>query len=83
MSGDDTAFNVDYVYSYIRACYEGWISYLFEKIPVSGYPPYQAGDIWGCIGSHFSGGWYDQDAIYYINKVKTSLANEVWLHSGF
>ena len=83
MSRDDTAFNVDYVYAYIRACYEGWISYLYERTPVSGYPRYHAGDIWGCVGSHYSGGWYDRGAINYINQVKAYLADKVWLQPGF
>jgi hypothetical protein len=83
MSREDTAFNVDYVYSYIRACYEGLISYLYERTPIGGYPRYHAGDIWGCVGSHYSGGWYDQGAIKYINQVKAYLADKVWLQPGF
>jgi hypothetical protein len=83
MSGQDTAFNVDYAYSYIRACYEGLLSFLSEKTPVTGYPRYHAGDIWGCVGSYYSGGWYDQGAINYINQVKAYLAHKVWLQPGF
>jgi hypothetical protein len=83
MSRDDTAFSAEYMYGIIRACYEGWTTYLSESIPVAGYPRYHAGDIWGCIGRWYSGGWYVQDAIGYINSVKAHLANEEWRQAGF
>ena len=83
MSRDDTAFNAEYVYGVIRTCYEGWTTYLADFPPVAGYPPYHAGDIWGCLGVWYSGRWYDQGAIDYINKVKEALANEIWLRVGF
>ena len=82
MFRDDTAFNAEYVYGVMRACYEGWLTYLFRRIPVKGYPRYRAGDIWGCIGRWYSGGWYDQDAIQYISSVQTTLSDEAWLHPG-
>jgi hypothetical protein len=81
MSRDDTAFNAEYVYGYIRNCYEGHIPFLKEYPPVQGYPSYHAGDIFGCIGEWYSGRWYDQPAINYINQVKTILANKTWLQS--
>jgi len=83
MSRDDTAFGAEYMYGIIRACYEGWTNYLYESIPVAGYPHYHAGDIWGCIGRWYSGGWYVQDALGYINSIKTHLANEEWRQAGF
>lgn len=83
MMRTDTAFNAEYMYGIIRACYEGWTTYLSQRTPLPGYPPYHAGDIWGCIGRWFSGGWYDQGAIDYIQKVKTALANKAWLQAGF
>lgn len=83
MSRDDTAFNADLVYGVIRACFEGWTTYLFERTPVSGYASYHPGDIWGCVGRWYSGGWYDQDAIVYINSVKNHLANKDWLQPAF
>jgi autotransporter family porin len=83
MSRDDTAFNAEYTYGLLRACYEGWTTYLYDETPLSGYPRYQAGDFWGCIGTWYSGNWYDQSAINYINSVKTELANKVWLQPGF
>lgn len=83
MSRDDTAFNAEYVYGVIRACYEGWTTYLSDRTPLPGYPKYHAGDIWGCVGRWFSGSWYDQGAINYIKTVKNYYANKEWLKPGF
>ncbi len=83
MSRDDTAFNAEYVYAVIRTCYEGWTTYLSDFPPIAGYPRYHAGDIWGCLGRWYSGRWYNQGAIDYINSVKAYLANEEWRQPGF
>ncbi len=83
MSKYDSAFNVEYVLGVIRTCYEGWTTYLKQRTPLPGYSPYHAGDIWGCLGRWFSGGWYDKDALNYIQLVKTALASKPWLQAGF
>lgn len=83
MSRDDTAFNAEYVYGVLRACYEGWETYLSSGTPLPGYPRYHAGDIWGCIGRWYSGWWYTQGAVDYINKVKAALAQQTWRTPGF
>lgn len=83
MSRDDTAFNGEYAYAAIRACYEGWASYLADFPSVAGSSPYHAGDIWGCLGRWYSGRWYDQGAIRYIDAVKSDLAQKAWLQPGF
>ncbi len=83
MSRYDSAFNAEYVYGIIRTCYEGWTTYLNDRTPLPGYPRYHAGDIWGCLGRWYSGGWYDQGAIDYIHLVKTALANKDWLQAWF
>lgn len=83
MARDDTAFSAEYMYGMIRACYEGWTTYLYNVTPLPGYPRYHAGDLWGCVGRWFSGSWYDQGAVDYIQKVKTALANKTWLTTGF
>lgn len=83
MSRDDTAFNVEYAYGIIRTCFEGWTTYLANDTPQPGYPSYHAGDIWGCIGRWYSGAWYDQGAINYINSVKAHLLNKEWSKRGF
>ena len=83
MSRDDTAFSAEYMYGMIRACYEGWTTYLEQGTPLPGYPHYAAGDLWGCIGRWYSGWWYTQGAVDYIAKVKAALAQEVWLSPNF
>jgi hypothetical protein len=83
LSRSDTAFNADFVYGWLRNCYEGWADYLYQSTPVSGYPRYHAGDIWGCLGFWFSGTWYDQGAINYINTTKGYYAQKPWLQPGF
>jgi hypothetical protein len=83
MSRDDTAFNAEYMYGIIRACYEGWTTYLYDRTPVAGYPRYHPGDIWGCVGRWYSGSWYDQGALAYIKSVKMQMANKTWQQPGF
>ncbi len=83
MSRDDTTFNADFVYGWLRNCYEGWADYLYNRAPSPGYPNYHAGDIWGCLGFWFSGNWYDQGAINYINVAKSHYAQKPWLQPGF
>jgi len=72
-SSVSTAFAVDYLGSYLRGCYEGWIKWLNP----------QGGDIWGCVGSWYSGNWHSSDADTYISRVQTELANHTWLTASF
>jgi hypothetical protein len=83
MSRQDTAFNAETVYGWIRNCYEGWADYLYQQTPTAGYPAYHPGDIWGCVGFWYSGSWYDQGAITYIAQVRTHYAAKDWLKPGF
>jgi hypothetical protein len=83
MSRNDTAFNVEYALGVIRTCFEGWTTYLNDRTPLPGYPRYHAGDLWGCLGRWYSGGWYDQGAVDYIQQVKATLANQSWLQASF
>lgn len=83
MARDDTAFNVDFVYGWLRNCYEGWTDYLYDKTPTPGYPTYHAGDIWGCVGMWYSGSWYDSGAIAYIATVKKHYEKKDWLQPSF
>lgn len=80
---DDTAFNAEYALGVIRTCFEGWDFYLKSVTSLSGYPHYQAGDIWGCVGRWYSGSWYTQGAVAYIQRVKTAMTNQDWLQPGF
>jgi hypothetical protein len=83
MSQQDTAFNAEFVYGWIRNCYEGWADYLYGLAPSSGHPSYHAGDIWGCLGFWFSGGWYTSGAINYINITMQHYQQKPWLQKGF
>lgn len=65
-----TAFNVDYALAVIRGCYEGWVTYL-----PSDYGP---GDLWGCIGFHYSGQWKDRLGLDYVRQVQQILAKRTW-----
>jgi hypothetical protein len=81
-SQNSTAFNVDYALASRRACYEGYLSWLNDVLP-AGASRYLAGDEWGCIGVWFSGRWYDQAAIEYINRTKGYFNNKEWLKPNF
>ena len=83
MAQTDTAFNAEYVYGILRACYEGWTTYLNDGTPLPGYSSYHAGDLWGCLGRWYSGWWYTQGAVDYIAKVKTALAERTWASPNF
>ncbi len=84
MISTSTAFNLDYRLSIQRACMDGQIGYLANDTPTPGYPSYPNGTsdqmLWGCIGSWYSGGWYDQGALSYNNWVQTQLSEQQWLY---
>lgn len=73
-----TAFNLDYVAASYRMCFEGYITWLEAKNSA-----YRAGDFWGCVGAHYSGGWYDSGANWYIPRIKKHLGERTWTRSGF
>lgn len=68
-----TAFNVDYTLAVRRLCYEGKETWLHDSNPA-----YAAGDLWGCIGSWYSGAWHDPSANDYIAKVQAIVAAKTW-----
>jgi hypothetical protein len=70
-SRDSTAFNVDYAVAFWRLCYEGQLWW-----------PSSRGDLWGCIGSRFSGGWRDAKAKAYVNRVQTQIRLRRWTRLG-
>jgi len=72
-SRNSTALAVDYLGAFLRGCYEGWITWLHPA----------AGDIWGCVGAWYSGGWHDAGANAYIAEAKSKLARYVWLAPGW
>jgi autotransporter family porin len=75
-----TAYNIDYAYANWRNCFEGRDGWLNQFNPPK---PYQAGDVWGCIGVWFSGRWYDPGAVSYISKVQSYLAQRIWRSPDF
>jgi autotransporter family porin len=83
MARQDTALNADYVYGWMRNCYEGWADYLYGVTPTGGYPKYHAGDIWGCLGFWYSGSWYDSGALHYIGEVQAAYNDKVWQTTAF
>jgi autotransporter family porin len=70
---DSTAFAVDYLGSYLRGCVEGWVLWMHPA----------GGDMWGCVGSWYSGDWHSSAADGYINRVQNEIAGTTWLDADF
>lgn len=87
LSKDSTAFNVDFRLAYQRACMNGDISYLAQRLPAPGFPRYPLGStdqmLWGCMGDWFSGSWYNPAALRYIAEVRAALLDRTWTKLGF
>ncbi len=64
---DSTAYNVDYVLARRRACYEGWT---YDGSA-------SRGDLWGCIGMWYSGG-YGSGYGDYVAAVRQAYAAKPW-----
>jgi hypothetical protein len=79
---DSTPFNADLYGAMMRYYYDGKATWLNDPCCFSG-TTYTAGDLWGTIGAHYSGRWYDSGANAYITKVKDYLARRVWAQPGF
>ncbi len=85
-----TAFAADFRQADQRACMNGDLADYFVGRPAYNGHTYSAdiasGNLdtilWGCIGFHYSGNWYDGNsnggAIWYINVVKNALAQKEW-----
>ncbi len=84
---DSTAFSLDMVGAYRRACMNGDISYLAGRTnPATGnaYPNAPSNEmLWGCIGQWSTGQWYDSGANAYIADVQSYLSSKPWLNAGF
>lgn len=70
---DSTAAAADYWGAYIRGCYEGWAYWLTHT----------SGDLWGCVGSWYSGDWHSSAANGYISRVQGQENNHTWLTASF
>jgi hypothetical protein len=85
-SWNSTPTNVDFYAAYIRSCYDGDFydggSWLYGGQTVAQIAAARGWDYvkWGCVGSWFSGGWYDSGARTYISQVQYWLAHRTWLN---
>jgi autotransporter family porin len=87
---NSTAFAADFHFASMRSCMDGELAPYFSGR--SGHDGHTyAGDIasgnlntvlWGCIGFHYSGDWYDgsssSGALWYIGAVQTILSQKSW-----
>jgi hypothetical protein len=81
---EHTALNVDFYGAYLRSCLDGdfydrgpWLYHgqtIRQVIAAHGF----SYALWGCVGSWFSGNWYDAEARPYIARVRNHLAAEDW-----
>lgn len=78
-SRDSTAFALDYLGSFLRGCYEGWLPWLSD----TGTGDYRAGDVWGCVGTWYAGAWEVPAATEYTTRVREILQRRVWLADGW
>jgi hypothetical protein len=87
LSYHSTAFAVDYRLANFRACMNKSITYLFSHEPASGHSRYADanGDelLWGCLGSWYSGYFWDNDSLDYIQRIFRFYAQKPWLKAGF
>jgi autotransporter family porin len=76
LSRESTAFNLDFWGRAFRSCFDGrdrWLRTLSRR-----RAPYRPGDLWGCLGVWFSGGWYDAAARRYVGEVRAALRALPW-----
>ena len=45
--------------------------------------PYEAGDLWGCVGRWFAGRWHIPRGDTYAADVQHYLDERIWESSGF
>lgn len=84
-TAQDTALNADFYAAYLRSCldndFDNGGSWLYggQSVRQLAAAHGSAYVVWGCVGSWFSGNWYDGDAKDYIVSVKLHLAARDWL----
>jgi hypothetical protein len=81
LGAKSTAFNVDVFLAYMRACFDGKETWMNQTGDAG--QPYEAGDMWGCIGRWYAGRWYTDGAKWYIGEVKRVLADRTWEAPGY
>jgi hypothetical protein len=77
-STQSSAFGVDYAMAWLRACFEGSFTWLIET-EYERVDGYVAGEEYGCVGTWFSGEWWDQPANDYVGTVRYHVQNQSWL----
>lgn len=80
MAAESTAYNLDWALAVWRLCFEGQTTWLANQPPGSGY---EAGDMWGCLGSWFAGDWHSPTAEGYIRKVQAHYRDRAWQAEWF
>jgi hypothetical protein len=79
-----TALNADFYAAYIRSCFDGDFAdggrWLYRGRTIGEVISAAGSDFafWGCVGSWYSGSWYDAGARAYIAKVRQRLAARSW-----
>ena len=73
LSKVSTAFNVDFFGAALRCGIDG-----YQRWMLSRWPNMNNADVWGWVGSWYSGQWYDAGAVSYITSAKRHLANRRW-----
>lgn len=85
---NDTALDADYWGARLRACYDGAFydggSWLYNGQTMAQVIAQHGQDyaLWGCVGSWFSGSWYDSGAQGYIASVKGYESSQPWRSLG-
>jgi Transglycosylase SLT domain len=80
LSSKYTAFNADYYGAILRAYYDGRQKWLND---VERGERYDAGDLWGSVGSWYAGRWRTAAALDYIRRVQHTLRDEPWRERWF
>jgi autotransporter family porin len=84
-SAQDSALNADFYAAYIRSCVDGDFyggSWLYGGQTIVQIVSLRGFDyaVWGCVGSWYSGSWYDSGAQGYIGSVQNHLSQRAWLN---
>ena len=65
---------------YGRSCFDGHETWLNT---VERGREYVAGDLWGCVGTWFSGRWYTAASLDYTAAVQDYLTQRIWEREVF
>jgi len=76
-SRQSTAFALDYLGSFLRGCYEGWVLWLGAT------GDYRPGELHRCAGVWFGGAWDSSLARDYVERVEDALDERPWLLAGW